>query len=290
MSKNVFKLLQEVEQFKKDVYPVIVEAFEHNKVSTLQLVNFSRKINEKLLTYVASTDIYRNGMEQIKNDKPEYLKELNELFENVQFNSHYSKWNVILWIKRAYREYSRLATECNTYSKIAIDYLSDLKDLYSDLEPHEHLENVSNAMYQLNDYREDLLKIKSFELEFLTSFSLIESVLAPDKLVNVNDFLSVINVQKDKYTQNTINTLPKEIGLDELLNLIFVERVEDDEESFMHDLMMKQLFKFRKNNPKAAKQMDANLGLDLIPTYTVAMDAFGEVVDIERNKPNLRLV
>lgn len=290
MSKNVFELLQEAKQFKEEVYPFIIEAYEHHGQSATEIINMSYKISTKLLTYAANTDTYKKRMAQIKKDKPEHFQELQDMFLDIEIKDHFSKWNTIIWVKRAYRQYIQFKKESYVISEIASDYLSDLKELINDLKLHRDLSTVFSEIRQLNDYRDDLLKIKSFELEFFTPFNVIEAALSHEKVIDVNDLLGVISVAKDKETQRLIRDLPEQIEVKDLMKLMFIECIEDEDDQYMNRLIMQDILKFRKENPEAARKMDSKLGLDMIPTYSVKFDAFGEVADIQRNKPNLKLV
>lgn len=289
-TKNVFNLIAKIEQFKLEAYPFIVDAFDHYTDSVDILIDLNRKINEKQLTYVANTDICKTGMEQIKQDKPKQLEEVSNLFDNVEIGLKYSKWNTVVWIKRAYKTYEKLLNETYSYRKIAEVYLSELKALYAEIEHYKQHDRIIDYLPQLESYRKELLKIKSFELEFPIKFTSIENTLIFGGKVNVNDLLSMINVSKDKVTKSIIDTLPAEITIKKMYQLLFVDAIEDEDECFMNHLIMEDILECRKNNPEEARKMDMSIGLDMIPTFSVSCDGFGEVMEVKQNKPNLRLV
>ena len=113
-----------------------------------------------------------------------------------------------------------------------------------------------------------------------------------------NDFLSLINVDRNLYTWdgeknntfNIIRDLPDEIGFKEFEEAIFLNSIEEHKNNYFFQLFMKEALSLMKTKGENAFDLFEKVSQRPLSTYTVEEDVYGDVISVKRNKPNLKLL
>lgn len=287
--KTIFTVKQEFQNIKEVAYDHIIDIYDFNNYAQSQLIEFKKKILDKNMTYMANHPIIKEGLELIQQGKKRIGKEEQRILNNIHFVEKYSKYNLFVWIKRFHNLHQNLLIQLHEQMDYSRYLLSCLKELKEDLE-HHHTKSVNEMLRYIDVLREDLLKSTQFKLLDLDCYDYIEQIFMYEPKMSKNNFISLIATHKNKQTQKIISKLPNELTIEDIRKAIFVEMIEGNSSPYLHDLMIKQIFKTREQHPEIANEMDKKLGLDLIPTYSVAFDEFGDVSDVKQNPPKLRLV
>lgn len=86
--------------------------------------------------------------------------------------------------------------------------------------------------------------------------------------------------------------IPDELDRKGFEQLIFLANAEKSNESLFFDVYMERMLKAIKSDKVLGEKTLAafNNIVGLMPTYNVISDEFGNVVSMEQNKPNLKLI
>lgn len=111
------------------------------------------------------------------------------------------------------------------------------------------------------------------------------------------DFLSLITVEKQKYfvdgepnhTNKTIEKVPDEIDYEAFQQAVFVEKIEQDNDSYLFDQFMSEVMEYMDRNPGGMSNMFKEL-FENVSTYNVSTDEFGRLTEVRPTKPALKLV
>ncbi|WP_419883940.1 hypothetical protein ACN6MY_10910 [Peribacillus sp. B-H-3] len=291
-TRSIFELKQQYENIKQIAYNHIQNSFSFYKFAYQELLTFELKLHQKSKIYISS--FICNGIDSMKQGKNTVSEEerriIDGIINEIDFVDHYSKYNIFVWIKRYHKLHKELYRQLYEHKKYSRHLLSCLKELNNDLQQHQHAMVVKEIFPYIDVIREDLLTITSFKFEILDYYTLIEQMFLYDPIMDLNDFLSLINIRKEKETLEVINSLPEKVSIEDFENAVFVEGIEDDSNYYLRDSMTKHIFKVRDANPTLAKEMDKQIGIDMIPTMSVSFDEFGEVSEIKQNPPKLKIV
>ncbi|MBU9724144.1 hypothetical protein [Bacillus alkalicola] len=110
--------------------------------------------------------------------------------------------------------------------------------------------------------------------------------------INKHDLLQVINVNKDKFTTDAINEAPEVLTYEDFTSLIFVHRIEKDDDCYLFEFMFTEFFDAMDKSPKL-KQSMSKLTDDLFPglqKYNATYDEFGDITSMEQIYEKPRLV
>ncbi|MED3905815.1 hypothetical protein [Geobacillus thermodenitrificans] len=119
--------------------------------------------------------------------------------------------------------------------------------------------------------------------------------------ISKEDFLSLISVDHNRVSWDGVTlptypelkeSLPEQLDFEAFLEAIFIEKVEDDSDSVFFDMVMDHTIELMDRNKefreKAHQFIQETFGP--IPTYTAAVDEFGDIVELVPNKPNLKVI
>ncbi|MGE7649197.1 hypothetical protein ACQKM1_15635 [Peribacillus frigoritolerans] len=287
-TKSIFELKQQYENIKQIAYNHIQNSFSFYKFAFRELLTLELKLHQKSKIYISS--FICNGIESMKQGKNTFSEEVRRIINQTDFVDHYSKYNIFVWIKRYHRLHKELYRQLYEHKKYSRHLLSCLKELNNDLQQHQHAMVVKGIFPYIDVIKEDLLTITSFKFEIFDCYTLIEQMFLFEPIMDINDFLSLINIRKERGTLEVINSLPEKVSIEDFENAVFVEGIEDDSNYYLRDSMIKHIFKVRDANPTLAKEMDKQIGIDMIPTMSVSFNDYGEVSEIKQNPPKLKIV
>ncbi|MFZ3196543.1 MAG: hypothetical protein WA181_10190, partial [Bacillus mycoides] len=267
-TKSIFELKQQYKNIKQIADNHIQNSSNFYTFAYRELLTFELKLHEKSKIYISS--FVCNGIQLMQQEKngisEEEQKIIDGIIEEIDFVDHYSKYNIFVWIKRYHNLYKELNEELFEYIKYSRHLLSSLKELNNDLQSYQHTKIVTDILLYIDMLREDLLKITSFKFEIFDCYRLIKEVFIFEPIIAKNDFLSLINIRKERETLEVINSLPEEMSINDFEDAVFVEGIENESNYYLLDSMIKHIFKLRDAKPPLAKEMDALLGIDMIPT------------------------
>ncbi|SFA54606.1 hypothetical protein SAMN05192569_105312 [Parageobacillus thermantarcticus] len=119
--------------------------------------------------------------------------------------------------------------------------------------------------------------------------------------ISKEDFLSLISVDHNRVSWDGVTlptypelkeSLPEQLDFEAFLEAIFIEKVEDDGDSVFFDMVVdytaEQIDRNKEFREKAHQFIQETFGP--IPTYTAAVDEFGDIVELVPNKPNLKVI
>lgn len=112
--------------------------------------------------------------------------------------------------------------------------------------------------------------------------------------ISKNELLQVIIIHKSKYNQKVINDAPDKLNYKDFTRLIFVDRIETDEDGYLFELLFEKIMKAREDNQKVKEKMDSKLNeiLPNMPSYNIKQNEYGNIVEMQQvfSKPKLTLI
>lgn len=108
-----------------------------------------------------------------------------------------------------------------------------------------------------------------------------------------HDALQLLTLEHDDlYTLQQISEVPDELDQRGFEQLIFLARAEKDSESLFFDMYMEKMMKaLDESKELREKTWDAFTEVfGPVPTYSAVTDELGNVISMEQNKPNLKVI
>lgn len=250
----------------------------------LEILNQDIKIQGSITTHLIKNV-------DLKPETIEMAKELDaELYEYASQLNYYSPINTLVLIRRYMRNKIKVENELNFYKKALKKLLDDIDHVIE----NNHGKLYDEACHLYNDIQ--MFIYKNMKLDFLATYEFLRIALANIKTMTKQEFLQLITLNHDLYDgfdgsknnlQETLDLIPDVIGAKEFEELIFVHKVESDDDNPFFEIYFDNFVKVLDDNPQLSDELfdDFQEIFGAVPTYS--FNAKGE---LEQNKPNLKRI
>ncbi|WP_068792139.1 hypothetical protein [Brevibacillus laterosporus] len=279
------------------------DLFQSQKEDLVMYSKYSLRINETLTRLLLFSSLQKDGEEAIQESME--IAELQgkrvssifiETLEVVKKIKTYNPLNFFV----ALRLYERKRKEIRHKYNILYRELCQLQKRYGELNDtvknkrDSFSKRVKEEIFSDNLYIEECKSsIDLREVSFGEQIRLWFTFYRMKK----TDFLSLITVEKRKYfmdgepnhTNMTIEKVPGEIDYEAFQQAVFVEKIEQDNDSYLFDQFMSEVMEYMDRNPGGMSNMFKEL-FENVPTYNVSTDEFGRLTEVRPTKPALKLV
>lgn len=292
-TKSIFELMYEFNDVEIKAAKHIDSIFAFFNDANKQRAYFERKLLEKQMLFVATSQNVRQDIENLPEDglsnDPD-MKVVIDRLSTLKYVDKYSTSNIFVWLKRYHRLYKSLSNELSQKKEYSQYLLGLLKQLSIEFEPHKHTKQVQSMKGRMELLRENLLTSCNFKLEMHDCYSMLEILFVFAPVITKNELLSLITIRRDINTLKAIAALPDELTFEDVRQAIFIHGIEDDHEQYLNHFFINHFLKIREENPKLAEEIDEALGLDMVPTMEVSFDEYGQISDIKPSPPKIKLV
>lgn len=250
----------------------------------LEILNQDEKIQTSITThFIKNIDL--------KPETIEMAKELDaELYEYASQLDHYNPINTLVLIRRYMRNKIKVGNELNFYKKALKKLLDDIDRVIE----NSHGKLYDEACHLYNDIQ--MFIYKDMKLDFLATYEFLRIALANIKTMTKQEFLQLITLNHDLYDgfdgsknnlQETLDLIPDVIGAKEFEELIFVHKVESDDDNPFFEIYFDNFVKVLDDNPQLSDDLFDKVQEIFGPIPAYSFNAKGE---LKQNKPNLTLV
>lgn len=223
-------------------------------------------------------------------------EELEKIITEARSLPSYNLANVFVSVKR----YMRIRKESNAvhahyicklklWNKEITEYMDWLCDQPSSKTNARILDLVGNLQADL--YNEEYGSGSPGGFKALEDMSMLDLMVMKDFKMAKTEFLQLVTIDRSPPIPIKIAALPEVIDYEVLVDAVFINRIEDDDDCYLFDLFYERFKKelaenktFRENVNGVYKDMS-----DMIATYSTVIDDIGDI-PMELNKPNLRIV
>lgn len=279
------------------------DLFQSQKEDLVMYSKYSLRINETLTRLLLFSSLQKDGEEAIRESME--IAELQgkrvssifiETLEVVKKIKTYNPLNFFV----ALRLYERKRKKIRHKYNILYRELCQLQKRYGELNDtvknkrDSFSKRVKEEIFSDNLYIEECKSsIDLREVSFGEQIRLWFTFYRMKK----TDFLSLITVEKRKYfvdgepnhTNMTIEKVPGEIDYEAFQQAVFVEKIEQDNDSYLFDQFMSEVMEYIDRNPGGMSNMFKEL-FENVPTYNVSTDEFGRLTEVRPTKAALKLV
>ncbi|KAF6628800.1 hypothetical protein H6F38_20015 [Paenibacillus sp. EKM208P] len=271
----------------------------------IDLIDLNLKVGESVATF----SIRNMSPSDVEIAKKEVGKSYD--FDKMLALPSYKMSNVFA----AMRIYGRKSTAIHRKFRAAkeeiIILLNEIKEMSKaakEMAQTDFSENVSTLVLQTKDFWDQLKRIveKPLPGKDFDFMLYIEALFANGRTINKDDFLQVITLDKNlKYWDGSPKEsfasryikIPDEIDSEIFKELIFIEKLEHEQDCYLMDIFMTHIFQtMDKYKAETGKNMIDTFGLmeeitgKPLQTFTAEYDEYGDVVGMTPNKPNLKVV
>ncbi|MGN7942007.1 hypothetical protein [Metabacillus sp. 22489] len=267
------------------------------KQAEIELVEARLKIHEKILIY--------NGFTLRNLDLTGIDEEMKRLYQNLvdEYNINklkkYSRYNHVVAIKRYYRIRKGIWNHWSTYLDVIDDLWIGLAEIYDELVEAKSIPKMDNLFTQLEVLKSELESVKNHRFDNPHFVKELEFMFFGEnglETLSKNDVISLFTLDKSKETQAQLDKYPDQITVDDLWDMTFINRVEEENDCFAFENKYNLFIKTMLNNDEVRQEMNKVTDeifddmFDFIPTYSVTIDGFGRATNVKRNKPTLKIV
>lgn len=264
-------------------------------------VDEAEMLNKKVFTSLV-TSMVQNGLmtEKVKHSNvDEKLRKLFDI-EYMENLPSYSPYNPFVWIRRTARRLDELKLKKANYRR-------EFRKLQSSIEEVE--KELGKIKLKVRDNRriKNFLYLKEKTRSFINSSFSFTSLIGPMRLAFLTDFkiskhnfLSLITINHDCFhpdgekneTMKYINELPEELDFEAVREAAFVYKLEHDMDCYLFDIFFNEMMEALSSNEKLSEKLFEGFQkiVGPIQTYTAVKDENGEVVSVNPDKPNLKVV
>lgn len=142
---------------------------------------------------------------------------------------NYSIFNIIVYLKRIWKDYRQLHRQFKRLRQTIIDDLGELKELITRIKAKpKQSKHTMQALETLYDLHYHALEALTIELSTIDFRKYLEYMFIGDATISKNEFLSLLNLDRSKRSQETIRNLPERIDRDTFTYAVFVDKIEDE--------------------------------------------------------------
>ncbi|MGX1902028.1 hypothetical protein ACT3HK_11845 [Thermolongibacillus altinsuensis] len=295
---NVIQLKNELHTIESKIKQDITNFHQHVMSANRDILFYEETIYEKMMTYLLmmnkkemSPETFKEMLEMVMEGREEKWYMVRYYAENAD---SYSIFNVIVYLKRIWQQYKKLHRQFKRLRAKLIDDLGELKTLIEciKVKPKQN-KRTMQALETLHDLHYQVLEALTVELGTIDFRKYLEYMFIGDATISKNEFLSLLNLDRSKRTQDYIRSLPEQIDRDTFTYAVFVEKIEDEWNDTFGEMIFDSVMVAKDRDPKLRQRM-----LDKIdeifegklPMYKATYDEYLQPVKLERMKPKLRLV
>ncbi|MED1441909.1 hypothetical protein P4U24_08865 [Aeribacillus composti] len=295
---NAIQLKNELHIIESKIKQDIMNFHQHVMSANRDILFYEQTIYEKMMTYLLmmnkkemSPEAFKEMLEMVMQGREEKWHMVRYYAENAD---SYSIFNVIVYLKRIWPQYKKLHRQLKRLRAKLIDDLRELKTLIEQIKakPKQN-KRTMQALETLYDLHYQTLEALTIELGTIDFRKYIEYMFIGDVTISKNEFLSLLNLDRSKRSQETIRNLPERIDRDTFLDAVFVDKIEDEWNDTFGEMIFDSVMIAKDRDPELRQRM-----LDKIdeifegklPMMKATYDEYLQPVKIERMKPKLRLV
>ncbi|MGM7637591.1 hypothetical protein [Bacillus sp. Hm123] len=272
------------------------EYFEFHRKAVDQL----SELKMKVYSSVVSVSI-KNGDENYEVIE----KDLREVFDvdAIQKLTSYSRYNPIVWMKRYSKHLVYFRNEDRCKKARFKELLKDIDRLERGLIAIKLRKRGKQQLERLIGLKHKIQNLLKLNLDFADTSGFLDvlpGIFFEGWKMDKTNFLSLLSLNRDLHywdgpkneTMDYIAALPEAIDYKTFQDAIFIQRIEHDQDCCLFNIYMDDLLKSLDENKELSGKMFDKLQETFgpIPTYTAAVDEFGEVIGLEYNKPNLQVI
>lgn len=210
----------------------------------------------------------------------------------------YNLANQFVWLKRHLRltrHYMRIHNQITRDFKRWDKQLEQIIDESDKLAPSKAKKKLVLKAYDLQAdvYSEMYGGGEILPYEPIKDGTWIDAFIHSEFKMSKHDALQLLTLEHDDlYTLQQVAEVPDELDRDGFEQLIFLARAEKDSESLFFDIYMERMMKALDSSKELRdKTWDAFTEVfGPVATYSAVTDECGNVVSMERNKPNLKVI
>ena len=242
-------------------------------------------------------------------------KDIYEAFERydlvkIMSLPSYSMTTPLAVLRIHYRKIQRINNELHAERQIVKDLLSRLKEIdksIQEVSKKDSSDALLDMEFNIMSHRETIMEILNGDVDPEIDFlPYIEGLFVGNRKLKRDDFLQVITLTKRLryWDGNPVlpfsrrsSEIPEDIDFEEFQRLIFIEKIEDFYDDYLSDIFIDHMFKVMDEHKKETGKplFDPFEVLEQITgkplqTFTAQTDEYGDIVNIEPNKPRLRKI
>ena len=210
----------------------------------------------------------------------------------------YNLANQFVWLKRHLRivdKYTRMHKQFIREFKVWVKELEELIAEVESLTPSKAKTRLIDRAYELQAdiYNEWFGGGEIQPYEPIKGGTWIDVLIHDEFKMTKHDVLQLLTLEHDNlYTLQQVAEVPDELDQRGFENLIFLAKAESDSECLYFDMYMKRMMKALDESKELREKMWDGFTevFGPVPTYSAVTDEFGNVVSIEPNKPNLKVI
>jgi hypothetical protein len=295
---NAIQLKSELFAIESKIKQDITNFYNHVISASQDIIFYEETIYEKMMTYLLmmnkkqmSPDAFKEMLEMMMQGREEKWHMVRYYAEHAD---SYSIFNVIVYLKRIWKQYRQLHRQFKRLRAKLIDDLGELKTLIECIKAKpKKTKHTMQALERLHDLHYEALEALTIELNTIDFRKYLEYMFICDATISKNEFLSLLTLDRSQRSQDIIRNLPERIDRDTFLDAVFVDKIEDELNDTFGEMIFDSLMIAKDRDPELRKRM-----LDKIdeifegklPMYKATYDEYLQPVKLERMKPKLRLV
>lgn len=281
----------------------------NNRIQYLEQVIYKRIDGRTELYRKADNELFYSGQKAINAnlkyisrlvevDTSKYKEEIQQIIVSARSLPSYSLANVFVWVKRFLRlerKYGSLHYEFindfNQWQKQLENLMEILCELPKSKANARLLDKV--ATLQATLFAEEYGVEAPGQIKALEGMSWLDLLLNDKFAMTKQEVLQLLTIDHDHlFTYESIREIPDVLDYRSFEELVFIGKVEADDDCVFFNLYMERMMKALDEN-KELNQKTNEVVTEIfgpIQTYTAHEDEYGNVVKLERNKPDLKLV
>ncbi|TPG84975.1 hypothetical protein EEL32_15140 [Brevibacillus laterosporus] len=300
---NKIELNNSLVTLKWETRKFVEDLFLSQKEDLVLYSKYSLRIHETLTRLLFFASLQKDGGETIREGmeiaESQGKKVSNIFIETLEVVKNIKAYNPLNFFV-ALRLYERKRKEIRHKYNILYRELCQLQKRYGELN-----DTVKNKRDSFSKRVEEEIYADNLCIEECKSNSKLEEVAFGEQIrvwfafyrMKKTDFLSLITLEKRKYyvdgepnrTNKTIEKIPDEMDYEAFQQAVFVEKIEQDNDSYLFDQFMSEVMEYMDRNPGGMSNMFKEV-FENVPTYHVSTDEFGRLTEVRPTKPALKVV
>ncbi|MGG3210969.1 hypothetical protein ABEO92_13290 [Geobacillus stearothermophilus] len=295
---NAIQLRNDLLTIQSKIRDDITSFHHHVFYGNKTILTWEETIYEKMMTYLLMMNKKEMSPEGFKELLEQTMQGREQKWHMVRYYAEnadsYSIFNIIVYLKRIWPQYKKLHRQFKRLRAKLIDDLGELKTLIECIKakPKQNKRTIQ-ALETLHDLHYQTLEALTIELGTIDFRKYLEYMFIRDATISKNEFLSLLNLDRTKRSQDTIRNLPERIDRDTFLDAVFVDKIEDEWNDTFGEMIFDSVMIAKDRDPELRQRM-----LDKIdeifegklPMYRATYDEYLQPVKLERMKPRFRLV
>ncbi|MEC0171140.1 hypothetical protein [Paenibacillus graminis] len=302
---NKFELKQSINSWRVKANDALAEYQISRDRLRIELLGFNIKIGKVAGTYYIRS-LSPEGIERAKNDVGHAFN-----IDAMLALPSYSPMNVFAALRIYGRKRLEIKRKLSEIKKPVVQLREELKVLCKaakELAKKDTSEMASLLVRSSMDYWEQFNDIVDSpypgdDEDFMPQ---IDAVFYGGNTIKRDELLQVITLDKSlrywdgspkKAFAELYAQIPETIDYKAFVDLIFIEKIEHDRDSYLMNTLMTHFFKTQDQyKQETGKDMIDTFGIleeitgKPVQTYTAELDEFGDVIGVVPNKPNLKVV